>query len=73
MNQRVHADITAYRQVLALAADHQWQLADLLIQAKIFAEVASDAAVGDQQVDAPALQFAEIGLMGRGRLAAEQH
>jgi hypothetical protein len=44
----------------------------LVADIQLIEQMLTDAAIGDQQVDAPAQQFAEVGFMGRRRFAGEQ-
>ncbi|MNT04486.1 hypothetical protein D3C72_1390650 [compost metagenome] len=72
MHQQIHARIAPHREKLALLADDRGVFGDLVADAQLVEQMLADPAVGDQQVNSPAYQFAEVGFMGGGRLAGEQ-
>ncbi|MOA45037.1 hypothetical protein D3C78_1673900 [compost metagenome] len=55
-----------------MLADDRGVFGDLVADAQFVEQMLADPAVGDQQVNSPAYQFAEVGFMGGGRLAGEQ-
>ncbi len=67
LHQQIHPGIAAYRQKLALLADDDRVLGDLVADIQLIEQMLADSAIGDQQVDAAAHQFAEVGFMGGGQ------
>ncbi|MNY06895.1 hypothetical protein D3C86_1396750 [compost metagenome] len=55
-----------------MLADDRGVFGDLVADAQLVEQMLADPAVGNQQVNPPAYQFAEVGFMGGGRLAGEQ-
>lgn len=53
-------------------ADDGRVFADLVADVQFVEQMLADPAIGDQRVDSPAHQFAEVGFVSGRRLASEQ-